>query len=73
MSQRTVRRSFQEDRSVQDLKIAKRTSFLIQELLLGYSKLPGPLGPVWKILVVRSGPEGPQFARSVGTLELFNH
>ena len=31
----------------------------------------GPLGPVWKILVVRSGPEGPQFARSVGTLHLF--
>ena len=30
---------------------------------------PGPLGPVRKILVVRSGPEGPQFARSVGTLE----
>ena len=29
---------------------------------------PGPLGPVRKILVVRSGPEGPQFARSVGTL-----
>ena len=28
----------------------------------------GPLGPVRKILVVRSGPEGPQFARSVGTL-----
>ena len=31
---------------------------------------PGPLGPVRKILVVRSGPEGPQFARSVGTLLL---
>ena len=29
---------------------------------------PGPLGPVQKILVVRSGPEGPQFSRSVGTL-----
>ena len=29
---------------------------------------PGPLGPVWKILVVRSSPEGPQFPRSVGTL-----
>ena len=29
---------------------------------------PGPLGPVRKILVVRSGPEGPQFSRSVGTL-----
>ena len=29
---------------------------------------PGPLGPVRKILEVRSGPEGPQFARSVGTL-----
>ena len=29
---------------------------------------PGPLGPVRKILVVRSGPEGPQFVRSVGTL-----
>ena len=29
---------------------------------------PGPLGPVRKILVVRSGPEGPQFPRSVGTL-----
>ena len=29
---------------------------------------PGPLGPVRKVLVVRSGPEGPQFARSVGTL-----
>ena len=29
---------------------------------------PGPLGPVRKILVVRSGPEGLQFARSVGTL-----
>ena len=29
---------------------------------------PGPLGPVRKILVVRSGPGGPQFARSVGTL-----
>ena len=29
---------------------------------------PGPVGPVRKILVVRSGPEGPQFARSVGTL-----
>ena len=28
----------------------------------------GPLGPFWKSLVVRSGPEGPQFARSVGTL-----
>ena len=25
-------------------------------------------GPVRKILVVRSGPEGPQFPRSVGTL-----
>ena len=32
---------------------------------------PGPLGPVRKISVVRSGPEGPQFARSVGTLHLF--
>ena len=31
---------------------------------------PGPLGPVRKILVVRSGPEGPQFSRSVGTLIL---
>ena len=31
---------------------------------------PGPLGPVQKVLVVRSGPEGPQFARSVGTLIL---
>jgi hypothetical protein len=31
---------------------------------------PGLLGPVRKILVVRSGPEGPQFARSVGTLYL---
>ena len=30
----------------------------------------GPIGPVQKILVVRSGPEGPQFARSVGTLVL---
>ena len=29
---------------------------------------PGPLGPARKILVVRSGPEGPQMARSVGTL-----
>ena len=29
---------------------------------------PGPLGPVRKILVVRSGSEGPQFARSVETL-----
>ena len=29
---------------------------------------PGPLGPVQRILVVRSGPEGPQFTRSVGTL-----
>ena len=29
---------------------------------------PGPLGPVCKILVVRSGPEGPHFTRSVGTL-----
>ena len=29
---------------------------------------PGPLGPVRKSLVVWSGPEGPQFARSVGTL-----
>ena len=29
---------------------------------------PGPLGPVRKNLVVRSGPEGPQFSRSVGTL-----
>ena len=29
---------------------------------------PGPLGPVRKILVVRSGPEGPHSARSVGTL-----
>ena len=29
---------------------------------------PGPLAPVRKILVVRSGPEGPHFARSVGTL-----
>ena len=29
---------------------------------------PGPGGPVRKILVVWSGPEGPQFARSVGTL-----
>ena len=29
---------------------------------------PGQLGPVRKILLVRSGPEGPQFARSVGTL-----
>ena len=29
---------------------------------------PGPVGPVRKILVVRSSPEGPQFARSVGTL-----
>ena len=29
---------------------------------------PGPLRPVRKILVVRSGMEGPQFARSVGTL-----
>jgi hypothetical protein len=29
---------------------------------------PGPLGPVRKILEVRSGPEGPNFARSVGTL-----
>ena len=27
-----------------------------------------PEGPVRKILVVRSGPEGPQFPRSVGTL-----
>ena len=31
-------------------------------------KGPGPLGPVLKIWVVRSGPEGPQFATSVGTL-----
>ena len=29
---------------------------------------PGPLGPVRKSLVVRSGPEGLQFARSVGKL-----
>ena len=29
---------------------------------------PGPLGPVRKCLVVRSGPEGPHFARSGGTL-----
>ena len=29
---------------------------------------PGPSGPVRKILVVRSGPEGPQFSRSFGTL-----
>jgi hypothetical protein len=29
---------------------------------------PGPLGPVRRILVVRSGQEGPQFTRSVVTL-----
>ena len=29
---------------------------------------PGPLEPVRKIFLVRSGPEGPQMARSVGTL-----
>ena len=29
---------------------------------------PGPVGPVWKILVVQSCPEGPQFARSIETL-----
>ena len=29
---------------------------------------PGPSGLVRKILVVQSGPEGPQFSRSVGTL-----
>ena len=32
------------------------------------SVCPGQLGLVWKILVVWSGPEGPQIARSVGTL-----
>ena len=34
---------------------------------------PGPLGPVRKILVVRSGPEGPQFARSVGNTYQLNN
>ena len=34
-----------------------------------FSYASGLLGLVWKILVVRSGPEGPQFARSVGTLQ----
>ena len=34
-----------------------------------FSYASGLLGLVWKILVVRSGPEGPQFARSVGILQ----
>ena len=29
---------------------------------------PYPLELVWKILVVRPSPKGPQFARSIGTL-----
>ena len=34
---------------------------------------PSPLGLVLKILVVRSGPEGPQFTRFVGTLASVLH
>ena len=41
---------------------------MFRHILFSGRSGPGPLGPVRKILVVRSGPEGPQFARSVGTL-----
>ena len=32
----------------------------------------GPLGPVRKFLLVQSGPEGPQFPMSIGTIDLKN-
>ena len=46
----------------------KKLFAAFHHILFLKSSGPGPLGPVRKILVVRSGPEGPQFARSVGTL-----
>ena len=53
------------------LSIVKFWHVFCTILLHFYSRRsgPGPLGPVRKILVVRSGPEGPHFTRSVGTLE----
>ena len=56
------------------LSIVKFWHVFCTILLHFYSRRsgPGPLGPVRKILVVRSGPEGPQFPRSVGTLQHTN-